>query len=167
MAVVILFGLLSSTLLNMIVVPVVYLRFGNRKWKKKEEGPANSVYSLIRVKVPKMDVREMRVDVRRPRVLVFMDMAPVWDALRMAVGMVAVVVLVPVFMPFRAMDMSMGMPPDEKDRQRNDDQDRGHHLDRADLSHPGSRTDNPIPKKGAVEKNIWLRVAPSFCAAMI
>lgn len=31
MAVVILFGLLSSTLLNMIVVPVVYLRFGNRK----------------------------------------------------------------------------------------------------------------------------------------
>jgi Cu/Ag efflux pump CusA len=33
MAVVILFGLLSSTLLNMIVVPVVYLRFGNRRWK--------------------------------------------------------------------------------------------------------------------------------------
>jgi Cu/Ag efflux pump CusA len=33
MAVVILFGLLSSTLLNMIVVPVVYLRFGNRKWR--------------------------------------------------------------------------------------------------------------------------------------
>ncbi len=32
--VVILFGLLSSTLLNMIVVPVVYLRFGNRKWKE-------------------------------------------------------------------------------------------------------------------------------------
>ena len=34
MAVVILFGLLSSTLLSMIVVPVVYLRFGNRKWKE-------------------------------------------------------------------------------------------------------------------------------------
>jgi Cu/Ag efflux pump CusA len=33
MAVVILFGLLSSTLLNMIVVPVVYLRFGNRRRK--------------------------------------------------------------------------------------------------------------------------------------
>jgi CzcA family heavy metal efflux pump len=33
MAVVILFGLLSSTLLNMIVVPVVYLRFGNRRWR--------------------------------------------------------------------------------------------------------------------------------------
>jgi len=35
MAVVILFGLLSSTLLNMIVVPVVYLRFGNRRWKSR------------------------------------------------------------------------------------------------------------------------------------
>ncbi|OGD19100.1 MAG: multidrug transporter AcrB [Candidatus Aminicenantes bacterium RBG_16_63_16] len=33
MAVVILFGLLSSTLLNMIVVPVVFLRFGNRRRK--------------------------------------------------------------------------------------------------------------------------------------
>jgi CzcA family heavy metal efflux pump len=33
MAVVILFGLLSSTLLNMIVVPVVYFRFGNRALK--------------------------------------------------------------------------------------------------------------------------------------
>lgn len=33
MAVVILFGLLSSTLLNMIVVPVFYLCFGNRRRK--------------------------------------------------------------------------------------------------------------------------------------
>jgi CzcA family heavy metal efflux pump len=33
MAVVILSGLLTSTLLNMIVVPVVYYRFGNRRWK--------------------------------------------------------------------------------------------------------------------------------------
>jgi Cu/Ag efflux pump CusA len=38
MAVVILFGLLSSTLLNMIVVPVVYLRFGNRRWKNGSRG---------------------------------------------------------------------------------------------------------------------------------
>ena len=32
---VILFGLLSSTALNMIVVPVVYERFGHRAWRTK------------------------------------------------------------------------------------------------------------------------------------
>ena len=35
MAMVILFGLLSSTALNMIVVPVVYERFGHRAWRTK------------------------------------------------------------------------------------------------------------------------------------
>jgi Cu/Ag efflux pump CusA len=41
MAVVILFGLLSSTLLNMIVVPVVYFRFGNRTMKVPLRGRKN------------------------------------------------------------------------------------------------------------------------------
>ena len=41
MAVVILFGLLSSTVLNMIVVPVVYFRFGNRTLKVPLRGRKN------------------------------------------------------------------------------------------------------------------------------
>jgi len=41
MAVVILFRLLSSTLLNMIVVPVVYFRFGNRTLKVPLSGRKN------------------------------------------------------------------------------------------------------------------------------
>lgn len=47
MAVVILFGLLSSTLLNMIVVPVVYLRFGNRRWRigSREREPRSPLLS--------------------------------------------------------------------------------------------------------------------------
>jgi hypothetical protein len=65
-----------------------------------------------------MDIREMGMGVRRPLVLVFVDMAPGRDAPRMAVRMVAVVVLVPVFMPFRAMDVLMA-PSDEEDGQRN------------------------------------------------
>ena len=39
MAIVILFGLGSSTLLNMIVVPALYLRFGAIH-KRLEQGPA-------------------------------------------------------------------------------------------------------------------------------
>ncbi len=35
MAIVILFGLLSSTVLNMIVVPALYLRFGDIKQRLK------------------------------------------------------------------------------------------------------------------------------------
>lgn len=71
--------------------------------------------------------------VGRLSVLVFVDMAQILDVPRMAVRMMAVVMLVPMFVPFRAMDMAMRMPADEENGQRNDDQDRGHRLDRADL----------------------------------
>ena len=89
MAVVILFGLLSSTLLNMIVVPVVYLRFGYRKRKLGQR-------SLL-VSMPMLDLREMGMHVRRPFMFVLMDMAYALMRFRMAVGMVASVMLVPVF----------------------------------------------------------------------
>ena len=35
------------------------------------------------------------------------------------------------------------------------------------ISSPSISTERPIPKKGAAEKNIWPRVAPSFCDAVM
>ena len=97
--------------------------------------------------VPMVDIREMGMGVRRLSVLVFVDMAQVLDVPRMAVRMVAVVMLVPMFVLFRAMDMAMRMPADEEDGQRNDDQDRGHRLDRADLL-PQNQDRQSHPEEG-------------------
>lgn len=71
--------------------------------------------------------------VRRISVLMLVDMAQVLDAPRMAVRMVAVVMLVPVLVLFRAMDVPMGMPSGEENGQGHDEQARRRQMDRADL----------------------------------
>ncbi|MBL8451450.1 MAG: efflux RND transporter permease subunit, partial [Zoogloea sp.] len=43
MAIVILFGLVSSTLLNMLVVPALYLRFGTIR-ERLDQGPPSSLH---------------------------------------------------------------------------------------------------------------------------
>jgi hypothetical protein len=47
MASVILFGLLSSTALNMLVVPSLYLRFGARVRRREENGDARVIDGSI------------------------------------------------------------------------------------------------------------------------
>lgn len=64
-----------------------------------------------------MDIREMRMGVRRLDVLVLVDVTDALRRSRMAVGMVGIVMPVPVFVPFRAMDMPVGMLPGEENGQ--------------------------------------------------
>jgi hypothetical protein len=83
--------------------------------------------------MPMMDIREMRMGVSQLLVFMFMDMAGAPRGRRMAMGVVAVVTLVPVFVFFQAMDMPVKMSSDEKSGQRYDEKQRRHHLDRPEL----------------------------------
>ena len=99
--------------------------------------------------------------VGRLSVLVFVDMAQILDVPRMAVRMMAVVMLVPMFVPFRAMDMLCACRPMKRMAKETTIRIAAI-VWTGRIFSPRIRTDDPSPKKGAVEKNIWLRVAPSF-----
>ena len=47
MAIVILFGLLTSTALNMIVVPALYLRFGNIESRRRETAVPGAAAGVV------------------------------------------------------------------------------------------------------------------------
>jgi Cu/Ag efflux pump CusA len=47
MAIVILFGLLTSTALNMIVVPALYLRFGNVESRRQETATSDAAPGVV------------------------------------------------------------------------------------------------------------------------
>ena len=77
-----------------------------------------------------VDVREMRVRVRRFGVIVRVDVAFGRLGPGMRVGVVTVVVPVAVFMRRRAMDMPVGVLPGEQDGQGDDEDERRQELHR-------------------------------------
>jgi len=83
--------------------------------------------------MPVMDIRQMRMGVRRPFVFMFMDMIDALLRFRMAMDMVSVIMLVPVFVLDWAMEVSMRMSAKKKKDQGTDEEERGYHLDRPDL----------------------------------